>query len=235
MRFGPAPLLLLALGACGVSNPAPGSSAYKQGELGNGGFLFRCDDSVACDRWSTNDAKDFPEQIATGATFNVRFVATGDEGSSTTSDKYVGLTSTPVEPYVSSGPDGFTTLKPGYGVIAARDSSGAIVDYVQLRIVKPDGLVVYPADYKGNDPPAMEAINLKLTDARRSYRTVAERAQTAVAGSVRVVWASSDTSVIQIESYTRGVVNVVAKSVGKATLRVEGAALTKDIAVEVTP
>src|SRR5262245_4996014 len=110
---------LLALALFGCTNPASGSSQYKPGELGNGGFLFKCDDSVACDRWSTNNARDFPQQIATGAVFRATFVASGDQGinlgGGTT---YEGATAQPVSPYMSATPDGnFTTVKPGYGVI----------------------------------------------------------------------------------------------------------------------
>ena len=99
------------------SNPSSGSPAYKAGELGNGDFLFQCDDSVACDRWSTNAAKDFPEQIASGSTFDVRFVANGEQGISLipNGSTYSGVTGEPVAPYVSTGPDGFLAKQPGFG------------------------------------------------------------------------------------------------------------------------
>jgi hypothetical protein len=227
-------LVGVALTGCRGENPGPGSPAYKQGELGNGAFLFTCDDSVACDRWSTNDAKDFPPQIATGSAFELRFVASGEQGVTfTTKEKYPGVTSQPIGPYVSSGPDGFTALKPGYGTVVARDNTGVVIDYVTLKIVKPDALVVYAAEYKGTNPPAVQALNLKL-GARRSFRTVAEHKSFAVAGSVQIRWESLDAAIVQVESYERGVVNVVAKKEGKTKLTAAGAALTKDLDVEVT-
>jgi hypothetical protein len=228
--------IALAMVGCATANPPSGSAAYKDGELGNGGFLFKCDDSVACDRWSTNSAKDFPDQIATGAVFDVRFVANADQGSSTKESPYTGVTAQPVKPYIDRNADGhFATLKPGFGVIAARDSKGTIVDYATIKIVKPDTLVVYTSDYKGSDPPAIDALTMKLAAARKTFRAVAERAHVPLAGSVTVAWSSSAPDIVQVESYSQGVVTVVAKQIGKATLRADGAALAKEIPVEVTP
>jgi hypothetical protein len=227
-------LPIMALVGCSAQNPGPDSTSYKQGELGNGAFLFRCDDSVACDRWSTNNAKDFPDQIATGATFQLRFVASQDQGAVAGSEKYPGVTSQPLGPYVSSGPDGFTTLKPGYGTVTARDNRGFVIDYVTLKILKPDALVVYAAEYKGDNPPAVDALALKPAD-RKSFRTVAQKNLASLAGAISVEWTTSDPNVVVIESYDRGVVNVVAKGAGSAKLTAAGAALTKTVDVEVKP
>src|SRR6185295_17595660 len=45
----------------------------KDGELGNGGFYFSCNDAVACTPYS-NDAAKFPKAVSLGSTFTVRFV-----------------------------------------------------------------------------------------------------------------------------------------------------------------
>jgi hypothetical protein len=227
-------MALVVGGLFGCSdNPPSGSSAYKAGELGNGSFLFACDDSVACDRWTTNNAADFPKQIATGAVFDVRFVENGQQGTITTNDqKYAGVTSQPVAPYVSSGPDGFVTDQPGFGVIMAKDGRGYVIDYATITIVKPDSLVVYDASYKGNNPTAHEALTLKVGDAP-SFRTVAQYSLEAVAGSIQVQWTSADPQIVQVQSYSRGVVTLSAKGVGSTKLTAAGAALTKDIPVEV--
>ena len=230
-------LTLSAVAGCS-GNPSPGSPAYKEGELGNGDFLFACDDGVACLPYS-GDAKRFPEQIATGSTFSVRFVANGSQGASsiTINDKkYEGITAQAVAPYVGKGPDGFAALKPGYGTVVARDNRGTVIDYVTLTIVEPDGLVVYDANYdasRGKDPPRIQAMNLKVDDAP-SYRVVAERKLRAVAGSIPVEWEVDDSNVVQIESYTGNAVNLRAKGVGKTKARAKGAALVKEIDVEVT-
>ena len=100
-------LLVVSLAGC-QANPGAGSSAYKEGEVGNGDFLFACDDGVACLPYS-GDATRFPSQIATGSTFGVRFVAKGDEGAIITGgeSEYQGVTTQPVPPYVGKGPEGF--------------------------------------------------------------------------------------------------------------------------------
>jgi hypothetical protein len=229
-------LTALAVVGCNGGNPPEGSPAYKEGKLGNGSFLFKCDDSVACDRWSTNSAKDFPTQIATGSNFSLRFVSDGKEGSTLTIDgrTYDGITLEAVGPYVSRGTNGFSALKPGYGTVMAKDASGRIIDYVQMTIVKPDGLVVYKADYKGLTPTRLQAINMTVGQPQ-SFRTVAEFKQEAIAGSVNVEWTSADSSIAQVESYTGGVVTIVAKAQGKTKLTATGAALSKDLDLEVKP
>jgi hypothetical protein len=216
--------------ACG--NPPAGSPEYKQGALGNGGFLFQCDDSVACDRWSDGNAKDFPSQIATGSTFQLRFVAAQDQGDLVANSQQ-GTTLRPLAPYVSTGPDGITTLKPGLGTVMARNAGGSVIDYVTLHILKPDALVVYAAEYKGTSPTPIESLTMKAAD-RRSFRTVGQIDKQALAGSIRIEWTSSDQSVIDVESYTGGVVTLIAKKAGTATLTAAGAALTKSVSVTVT-
>jgi hypothetical protein len=232
--IGIAAALSVIIGGC-ADNPSTGSPAYKEGELGNGAFLFECDDSVACDRWTTNNAKDFPSQIATGSVFNLRFVTNDDKGHSGTfrihDQEYTGVTAVPIGPYVSSGPDGFAAVSPGYGTVVARDHKGSIIDYASLKIVKPDGLVIYRAEYKGNDPDRIQATTIGLNQSQ-SFRTVGEFGGEAVAGSIRIQWESANPSIAQVESYTRGVVKVVGRSPGKTRLKAVGAALEKEIDVE---
>lgn len=230
-------LAIGALAACN-NNPAPGSAAYKEGELGNGDFLFACDDGVACLPYS-GDAKRFPGQIATGSNFDVRFVGKNQQGSTLTINekRYEGIVAHPVEPYVSKGPEGFTAKQPGYGTIVVRDSVGTVIDYVTLKIVQPNDLIVYEASYdasRGKEPPRVQTMNLKI-GATPSYRVVAEYGAEPAAGSIPVKWESLDEAVVQVESYTRGVVNLRAKGPGKTTLKASGAALEKQIDVEVMP
>jgi hypothetical protein len=219
------------LAAC--SNPSSGDPAYRQGELGNGGFLFQCDDSVACDRWSTNNAKDFPKRIATGSVFNLRFVPTDDQGLDLDGADTAGVTLQAVEPYVGRGTEGFAALKPGYGTVMAKRANGAVVDYVTLTIVQPTTLVVYPAEYKGTSPERIEKIAMKVNDTK-SYRVVAESNGEAVAGSVRMAWSSAANEVVSV-TYQSGVARLSAGKAGRTTLTAEGAALSRSIDVEVTP
>lgn len=239
LRSPVAAVALAAIAAVGAGcNPAPGSSAYKEGTLGNGDFLFACDDGAACLPY-TDDAKRFPDAIATGATFDVRFVAKSQQGATITiSDKtYEGVKPLPVAPYLSEGPDGFVAKKAGFGTIVVRDAAGTVIDFVSLKIVQPDALIVYDASYDaklGKDPPQLQKLNLK-TDDRSSYRVVAGYAKESVAGSIPVEWTSDDPSVVEIESYSRRVVNVRAVKAGSTTLTASGAGIERKLAVEVSP
>lgn len=225
-------------------NPPPGSAAYKEGELGNGDFLFACDDGVACLPYS-GDAKKFPRAIASGATFDVRFVSKNEQGATVNVDfvdvdgkRYEGLRTTALPPFVEEGPDGsFVAAKPGFGTVVVRDQHSFVVDYVTLNIVKPDALVVYDANYDvafGTSPPQLQTVTLKV-DERSSYRVFAEHARDPIAGSIPVTWTSADPEVLAVESYSprSRVVTVVAKKAGTTTLQAEGAGLTKPITVEV--
>jgi len=228
-------MVLLAAVGVGCSDPAPGDPAYRQGELGNGGFLFACDDSVACDRWSTNNASDFPKRIATGSVFNLRFVAREDQGGfDLDGPETDGVTLQALEPFVGRGPEGFAALRPGYGTVMAKRANGAVVDYATLTIVQPNALVVYPAGYRGTTPERIETITIKVGETR-AYRVVAEDAnREAIAGSIRMAWSSAAPERLTV-LYTNRVATVTAKGVGKTTLKAEGAALVRDIDVEVTP
>lgn len=227
----------VALAGCNSGNPVEGSPAYKEGMLGNGSFLFTCDDSVACDRWSTNSAKDFPSEIATGSRFNLRFVAEGQEGGTLkiNGTTYTGVTLEGVDPYVRKNPDGvFAALKPGHGTVVAKDASGRIIDYVPLNIVQPDSIVVYKADYKGTRPEHVEKVSMKVGEVQ-SFRTVAKYQLNTIAGSFQFQWDSGNSNVVGIDTQTRGVVNIRAKGEGETTLTTEGAGLPKvSITVQVS-
>ena len=229
-------LAIGALAGCN-GNPRAGSPAYKEGELGNGDFLFACDDGAACLPYS-GAARNFPQQIATGAVFDVRFVAKNQQGNDIfiNDQRYEGIVAEPLGPYVSKGPDGFVAQKPGFGTIIVQDSKGTVIDYTALKIVQPNDLIVYDANYDvslGKDPPRIQAMNLKV-DATQSYRVVAEYGAEPAAGSIPVKWESRNNDIVQVESYSRGVVNLRAKGVGKTEIVATGAALEKVISAEVT-
>lgn len=226
-------LLALPLAACSAT-PSSNDVAYKAGSLGNGSFLFDCDDSVACARWS-NNAKEFPTLFTTGSNFNLAFIATEDQGNtnlSTGNGTYPGLTIEAVGPYVGKGPDGFAALQPGYGSVIAHDKDGKVIDFITLHIVKPEALVVYDAEYTGAEPVPVDAVGL-ATDDRARYRTVGETRGEPSAGSIRVEWTSDDPSIVAVESYVRGVVTLHALRHGSTAVTAAGAALTKRITVVV--
>jgi hypothetical protein len=223
----------MLLAAC-TDRPGTGSPEYKTGALGNGGFLFQCDDSVACDRWSTNSAKDFPSQIATGSTFKLRFVANQNQGEAIGDDVYPGMTMRALAPYVSGGPDGFTMLKPGLGTVMVRDSGGFVIDYVTLPIEKADAIVAYDAAYKGEQPTPVTTLTMKGSE-QKSFRTVAMKQLQPLAGAISVEWSSSNEAVVRITSYSAGVALIQSMGPGSATLTAAGAALSTTIPVQVSP
>lgn len=226
-----------ATSGCSSDNPPPGSVAYKSGTLGNGGFLFACDDGAACLPYS-GDAAHFPTRVATGSTFDVRFVANADQGND---NQHQGITVQGVTPYIDRGGDGLAAVKPGRGTIIAYDAAGNVVDYTTIAIVQPKTLAVYDANSTigaEKEPPRVESIDVNV-GGRKSYRVLAEVDATstsggwAVAGSMTVEWTSSNPDVIRVDSYNAGVVNLVANKVGTATLTIHSAAISRDIAVKV--
>lgn len=223
---------LATLVACsGITHPPASSPAVKKGELGNGGFTFKCDDSVACDRW--NNADDFPSDIALGSTFELEFLLRQDShGYVWLKDAERGTTIEPVGKYVNRGASGFAAVEPGIATLSARDQKGWLVDYITVRVAQPDSLIIYDAEYKGDDPERLASIMLDDGE-RRSFRTVAQQGLKPLAGSVTVEWTSADTDVVAVEGYARGKVTIVAKGPGSTTLKAKGGGLEQTLDVEV--
>lgn len=223
----------MALGCSGITHPSASSPSVKKGELGNGGFTFKCDDSVACDRW--NNADEFPSDVALGSTFELDFLLRQDSrGFVWLKDAERGTTIEPVGKYINRGSSGFAAVEPGIATISARDQKGWLVDYITVRVARPTGLVVYDADYRGDDPERLATISLQNGD-RRSFRTVAQQAGRTLAGLITVEWTSDDKNVVAIEGYSRGQVTIIAKGKGTAVLTAKGGGgLVQNIDVEVT-
>lgn len=232
-------LLGLALAACGT-NPESGSPAYKAGELGNGGFLFACDngDGVACLSAESGDAKKFPARIATGATFDVRFVEKNAQGTVVGIDerRYSGVTTEAVAPFIGRGGQGFTALRPGYGTIVARDSAGTIVDFATLTIVRPTRFIVYRDSDSGSRAPApIELLTLSLGGSAL-VRVVAADSMGTIAGSIPVAWSRGTDDVVSVEPDEDGSFRLGAGKEGSAILTVDGAGgLSTQFTVVVKP
>jgi hypothetical protein len=210
-------------------------SGYKAGELGNGGFYFSCDDAVQCSKY-TDDASKFPKAVALGATFTVRFVPKQDTGlqikiNESAPDK--GITIQPVADYVSRGPKGLAAIKSGYATLASRDLAGKLIDYVVIRVAKPDTLVVYAADESRTNPPRIEAVTL-VTGDRKQYRAFAQEKKEDLAGSLQLQWTTTDKTIVDVESTTDGKATIIAKAKGSAKLVATGGTFVQEIPVEVT-
>jgi hypothetical protein len=226
--------LAAAAMACtgGERNPSPSSTSVQKGQLGNGGFTFRCDDSVACDRW--NNADNFPDAVALGSTFEMQFyLLDGTRGYSYLKDAERGTTVEPVGKYLGHGAAGFAAVAPGVATIAARDQKGWLVDYITVRIRKPDSLVVYDSEYRGEDPTRIQRVTIPAKGDRKSFRVVAQAGVEALAGMVTVEWSSDDESIVAVEGYSKGKVTIVATGTGSTKLRAKGASLEQELPVTV--
>ncbi len=225
-------VVAFAVGCSGITHPSASSPAVKKGELGNGGFTFKCDDSVACDRWNNADA--FPTDIALGSTFELDFLLRQDSnGFVWLKDAERGTTIEPVGKYVNRGAAGFAAVEPGIATLSARDQKGWLVDYITVRVAKPDSLIIYDAEYKGTNPERLVSITLDAGD-RRSFRTVAQQGLKPLAGSVTVEWTSDHPELVAVEGYSRGKVTIVGKGAGSATLTAKGGGLTQKLDVTVS-
>lgn len=210
-------------------------SGYADGQLGNGGFYFSCDDAVACSEYS-GDASRFPKAVALGSTFAVRFVPKASSGLDIHFDESApdrGVTVSPISDVcVSRGVKGLAAIKSGYATLASRDAAGQLVDYVVVRVAKPDNLVVYAADESRTNPTSISTLSLASGD-RRVFRAFAQDHKENLAGSLQVEWTSSNPSVIDVVSTLEGKATVVALSSGTATLQATGGTFTQLIPVEV--
>lgn len=216
----------------GERNPPPSSTSVQKGQLGNGGFTFRCDDSVACDRW--NNAGVFPEAVALGSTFDMQFyLLDGTRGYSYLKDAESGTTIEPVGKYINRGAAGFAAVEPGIATLSARDQKGWLVDYVTVRIRKPDSLTIYDSEYKGEDPTRIQRVTMAARGDQKSFRVVAKAGVEDLAGMVTVEWTSEDDSIVAIEGYSKGKVTIVATGIGSTTLRAKGASIEQALPVTV--
>lgn len=210
-------------------------SGYKPGELGNGGFYFSCSDAVSCSRYS-NDAAKFPQAVSLGSTFQVRFVPKSSDTLITFDEKLPdrGITIKAVGEYLSRGASGLAAIKTGYATVTSRDASGRLVDFVTLRVAKPDALVIYAADDVTDAPKRVESVSIGKAESR-TYRAFAQEKKAVLAGSLAVEWTSSAPSILEIDSTSEGKVTVIGRAAGTANLVAVGGTFKQEIQVEVKP
>ncbi len=237
----PLRMVLTAVTACvlamGCSIADPGT---KEGQLDNGGFHFSCDDAVACGKY-TNTAVKFPDAVALGSTFAVTFTpktASGLNISFNDSLPDRGIVVSPVsDAFVSRGVKGLVAVGSGYATLASRDAAGHLVDYVVVRVAKPDALVVYDADQPTtSNPVVVDTIELSLSAAdSKKFRAFAQQNKADLAGSLQVEWASSNPLVADVINTTDAVASVVPRSTGTAMLTVTGGTFTRSVPITVKP
>jgi hypothetical protein len=223
------------LGAALTAGCSAADTGYKAGELGNGGFYFSCDDAVACTPYS-NDAAKFPKAVSLESTFQVRFVSktSADDTHITFNESAPdrGITISPVGEYISRSPSGLVALKSGYATITARDAAGRLVDFVNVRVAKPDALVVYPANESSQDPIRVDTVSITTNDSR-SYRAFAKEKNEVLGGSLAVEWRVEPQGIVDVETTSDGKATVVGRTPGIATLFATGGTFEQQITVEV--
>lgn len=220
-------------GVVAASGCSASDGGYKPGELGNGGFYFSCDNAVSCARYS-NDAAKFPKAVSLGSTFTMRFVTTASNDSHITFDDKApdrGITIKPAGEFISRGPNGMVAVKSGYATVTSRDAAGQLVDFVTIRVAKPEKLVVYPADDVTDTPQHVDSVTVGLGE-RRTYRAFAQEKGQVLAGTLQVEWKSADTRIVDIELLD-GKATIVPRAAGKTNLVATGGTFAQEIPIEV--
>ncbi len=226
-----------AMLACDDEAIEPGSSEYHAGALGNGGFAYQCDDSVVCGH--SNAAEQFPERVAVGSKFKVRYVAADPYAEN--APKVATLKAVGEDVLTVSPAGGFEAIGPGWSSIVAYDAQGRVVEFFPLAVAEPDSLAVFdsgsqPVDSFGkgttNVNPPLLTVQMKKGESRL-VSAVARTKGRPLAGALPYEWKSSDPSVAAIDYDLMQRVNVRAMGHGAATISVQTAGLSATIDIEV--
>ncbi|MBX3232978.1 MAG: hypothetical protein KIT84_11650 [Labilithrix sp.] len=225
----------LCMTACG---PSPNDPAVKSGSLNNGGFLFQCEDGVDCHFWSAGDAEKFPRDgVALGSTFRIRYRRNEDLNVTIfdVREDSAGITVRGNPPFFTGAPDNRIAAisREGWGTIVAQTAAGGTADFVSLRVVKPDAVVVLDADDSLVRAPAKLTSVTLGAGAVKNLRIAAEAASRPLAGSLPARWTVTPDNVARIESVSDGVAKLVAVEAGKATLAVDAGGFNPQLEVTV--
>jgi hypothetical protein len=163
------------------------------------------------------------------------YLLDGTRGYSYLKEAERGTTTESIGKYINRGASGFAAVEPGIATIAARDSKGWLVDYITVRIRKPDSLIVYDSEYKGEDPTRIQRVTIAEKGDRKSFRVVAQAGVEALAGMVMVEWTSEDDSIVAVEGYSKGKVTIIATGQPgqSTTLHAKGASLEQELPVSI--
>lgn len=214
---------IAAVLAAGCSDFAGEGS--KAGELGNGSFAFACDDSLPCSKFRPERTSEFPNQVASGATFKVSFTPTkGRPG--------ITLSSVGSSFFSSRGANQFAAVRPGRGTIVARDNTGAVIDFTYIDIVVPDAIAVYDDDSAASNPNPTTVSDVEVTVGRgRSVRAVARKNNEILAGQLEYEWQSGSDDILSVDT-VRGIkATLLGKTKGSTTLTVSGGSYQQRVTV----
>ncbi len=218
-------LPIAAFVACEPVDVSPGSPSYQGGHLGNGGFAFTCDDSVVCGDY--NAADKFPDAVALGSKFTIRYIAKSGSSSTGVTLSDVGGT------HLSNlGAGDFTAIAEGVATVAAKDSGGTLVEWVELPIRRPDAIVI--SNTKSSSALAKTTIDIDAyDDDLLQFRASAQYQHNALAGELGYEWASSDASILRVQPNGEGRAYVTPMKAGTVTLTATGGTFSQSIEVEV--
>jgi hypothetical protein len=199
---------LFPLAACSSAPPIPTTG---NGELHQGTFVYTCSSSADAACGTT----DLPSGIAVGADFDLRYTPSSP---STTSLE-------PSASFFSVDPNGrFHTTRAGYGVVLVTDASGAVVDFVNLRLKTIASLTI-----TGLDPGS----GLHIGETRTISASAFDAAGARLAGTLGLEWESAQEEVATV-TVSAGTATLHAVAAGTARLRVVAGTSTSTLSIEVS-
>lgn len=183
----------IGLLACGVSGC---SIVPTTGELGNGGFGYRCiggGTDVACTDGLAMSAP-VPSAVAVGALVTFDFAPTPSKSSKEddTADLTFTLKSAAPEILVAEG-RGFRFVNPGTVALLARSPSGVVLDFIHL-----DGAVIDHLDIEDALGNATSEVHLKPRGSVVLNVTPKSASGATLAGPLHYAWSISDEAVASL-------------------------------------
>jgi hypothetical protein len=236
-----AAMALVTLAGCGDS---PGTGT--PGELGDGTFEYRCENSGDLKCSETNAVDEFeigsdmggsdtlPLAVAVGATFGIRYAGSVRSGGD---DVLVTVDSVSAED--RRGPNVYAIQQPLQAAITATDNDGKVVDFAVITALEATELGVWHRQD--------EVDRLAVDVGDMVELTVAPRGEsgTFLAGALPYEWRVLDDSVAGISEIdassegqdvnNQGDIELVGLSAGTTTLRVRSRDLEAVVEVEVRP
>lgn len=233
--------MVAAMAGCTPSGPNENSAAYVAGKLGNGGFTFKCDESVTCDGY--NDAKTFPTGVAAGSTFSMRYLAKnyvngnvnndGVINVSGDSDPSVGVTLKSVGGFLApKGAGGqFSAEREGFATVVAMDGSGVVQDFVSVHVQKPDGIAVAETSSPNIN---LTTLTLKVGESK-TVRAVGQKDHVNLAGALNYDWTADNNDIATVVQTTgRGEATVTGNKAGDVNYTLAGGGFSQTFKVTVS-
>jgi hypothetical protein len=199
------------------------------GELGKGGFVYRCDSDsdAACDDGA--ETHPMPGAVALGSRFSVTFSPRAGEGSALVEPASKDFLTT-TQSFGSS----FKALKPGTVALLARRGD-RIVDLIHIQIAPVEHIQVDTGPVVRPSSLDVTSLTLSPGDTAELRAIPAGNAGEALAGSLSSTWSVADESVASISSLaTDNHIVIHGKSAGATTALIEMAEVKAEVRITVT-